>query len=358
MTGPGAPPFIPGLALSRRFYGQVVAPLLAEHFPGLTYSAALLGAGSEVFGYDTPLSTDHDWGPRVLLFLPEDEPSLAEPVVALLRERLPATYAGYPVMAPATAPGESPPRTYVGPLRGYVWRALRHDMRRPLEASDWLTIPSQSLREMTAGEVFHDGLGTLEPLRRALAYYPRDVWLYLLASGWQRLGQEEHLMPRAGQVGDELGASLIGARLVQGVMHLAFLMERRYAPYAKWFGTAFGELACAPALRPLLWHAQRAAEWREREEALVAAYERLAAMHNALGVTPPLPERAMPFFTRPFCVIGGERFARALVAEIRDPAVRAIAARGLIGGVDQWSDSTDLKAPAWRQALRGLYEEE
>ena len=90
----------------------------------------------------------------------------------------------------------------------------------------------------------------------------------------------------------------------------------------------------------------------------MAAYERLAAMHNALGITPPLPERAMPFFTRPFCVIGGERFARALVAEIRDPAVRAIAARGLIGGVDQWSDSTDLKAPAWRQALRGLYEEE
>jgi len=78
-------------------------------------------------------------------------------------------------------------------------------------------------------------------------------------------------------------------------------------------------------------------------------------MHNRLGITPPLAERAAPFFGRPFRVIGGERFARALCTEIRDPAVRAIAARGLIGGIDQWTDSTDLKAPAWRRALRGLY---
>ena len=81
--------------------------------------------------------------------------------------------------------------------------ALRHDMRRPLEASDWLTIPPVAA-EMTAGEVFHDGLGTPELAAAGARYYPRDVWLYLLASGWQRLGQEEHLCRARGQVGDEL----------------------------------------------------------------------------------------------------------------------------------------------------------
>jgi Domain of unknown function (DUF4037) len=54
---------------------------------------------------------------------------------------------------------------------------------------DWLTIPSQKLLEMTAGALFHDGVGTLTQLRARLGWYPHDVWLYLLACGWQRLPQ-------------------------------------------------------------------------------------------------------------------------------------------------------------------------
>ena len=67
----------------------------------------------------------------------------------------------------------------------------------------------------------------------------------MMASGWQRIGQEEHLTPHAGSVGDELGSALIGSRLVRDIMSLCFLMEKRYAPYAKWFGTAFLRLECA-----------------------------------------------------------------------------------------------------------------
>jgi hypothetical protein len=349
-------PFVTGLELSGRFYGEVVAPLVRAHWPTLSYSAALLGAGSEVLGYDTPMSTDHDWGPRVLLFLPEGDPGLAARVVALLREGLPEVYAGWKVPLPV-GPEEAgaPARTYVGPLSAFVERLLGVGLERDLAAADWLSIPSQALREMTAGAVFHDGLGTLLPLRERLSYYPRDVWLYMLAAGWQRLGQEEHLMPRAGHAGDEVGSSLIGARLVRDVVSLCFLMERRYAPYAKWFGSAFRGLACAATLEPLLAAALRAERWPEREEALVAAYEHLARQHNALGLTEPLAPEARRFFDRPFRVIDGERFARALSARIVDPAVRALLGAPLVGSVDQWSDSTDLKAPALRRAIRSLY---
>jgi len=54
--------FLPGLTLSRAFFEEAVAPIVAHEFPGLRYSAARLGSGSEVLGYDTPRSTDHDWG--------------------------------------------------------------------------------------------------------------------------------------------------------------------------------------------------------------------------------------------------------------------------------------------------------
>ena len=164
-------------------------------------------------------------------------------------------------------------------------------------------------------------------------------------------------MGRAGIVGDEIGSALIGARLVRDVMRLGFLMERQYAPYPKWFGTAFRQLACANDLLPSLSGALAASDWRARESHLGAAYETLARLHNALALTPPLDPTLRPFHTRPFRVIGGERFAMALVEAITDPAVRALAERPLIGSLDQFSDNTDLlEDTARRSTLRGLWQ--
>ena len=39
--------------------------------------------------------------------------------------------------------------------------------------------------ELTAGAVFHDGLGDLTRLRAAFARYPRDIVLYKLAAEWR-----------------------------------------------------------------------------------------------------------------------------------------------------------------------------
>ncbi len=52
--------FVSGVELSRRLYDDAVQPLLSRYLPGLTYSAALIGVGSEVLGFDTQRSTDHD----------------------------------------------------------------------------------------------------------------------------------------------------------------------------------------------------------------------------------------------------------------------------------------------------------
>ena len=136
-------------------------------------------------------------------------------------------------------------------LAGFFRHYIEFDISAEIEPTDWLTFGEQKLRTITAGEVFHDDLG-LEAIRTRFAYYPRDVWLYMLASGWQRIGQEEHLMWRAGYVGDEIGSTIIAGRLVRDLMRLCFLMERQYAPYPKWFGTAFYAVgrrarACAAA---------------------------------------------------------------------------------------------------------------
>jgi hypothetical protein len=61
--------FVSGLELATLYYAEAVRPLLDEEFPTLRHTAALIGPGSEVLGFDSARSTDHNWGPRLQLFL-------------------------------------------------------------------------------------------------------------------------------------------------------------------------------------------------------------------------------------------------------------------------------------------------
>ncbi|GHO89191.1 DUF4037 domain-containing protein [Dictyobacter formicarum] len=359
------PVFVSGLELSRRFFQEVARPLLINAFPELRYAAALIGPGSEVLGFDNEVSVDHDWGPRLFIFLREEDAEQGDAIADLLSQQLPETFADFPVSFPqSVAPGlRIMSRPLTGPvkhrvipitLRNFVRVQLGYDLAQPVEAADWLTFPSHALGELVKGEVYQDEVGELTALRSRFAWYPHDIWLYLLAAGWQRIGQEEHLMPRAGSVGDELGSALIGSRLVRDIMNLCFLLEKQYAPYPKWFGTAFGRLRSAQELAPLLWRAQQASSWKERSEALARAYEALARLQNALQMCPTLPANATYFYERPFPVIHGEIFAQALLEQITDPAVKHIATQRLIGNINQWSDNTDMEGIA-REKRRQLY---
>ena len=69
---------------------------------------------------------------------------------------------------------------------------------------DWLSTPQEILLELTAGAVFYDDLGELAAMRKALAWYPDQVWLWLLACQWRRIHQEEPFVGRTAEVGDDL----------------------------------------------------------------------------------------------------------------------------------------------------------
>jgi hypothetical protein len=364
------PEFMPALELNRRFYFECVKPSLDHHFLNLEHAAALTGYGSEVLGFDSAMSMDHNWYPRVYLFLQEKDKELIPPIREMLSRELPHEFLGFPVDSvpspdePSTrwmnAKNEGPVEHMVIPLtlREFVLEHLAWDISELLHPLDWLTLPSHVLRTMTAGAVYFDNIGELTRFRETLAWYPRDVWLYLMASTWDRIGQEEHLMPRAGFVGDELGSALIGSRLVRDIMSLCFLMEKRYAPYPKWFGSGFKQLACSEDLSPILWNAQIAETWGEREKSLDSAYEILVKKHNQLKLTEPIPEQVTNFHDRPFKVIHGDVVAHSIARQITDPEIKQITAKGLIGGVDQWSDNSELRSnlSQWRNGIKKLYE--
>jgi hypothetical protein len=359
--------FIPGLELAGHFYQESVRPILERRFPQLIYSAARIDFGSDVLGFDTPRSMDHDWGPKLTLFVSEaDHGACADALVDALAWELPFVVRGYPTHFDGHPDGtrlmQSIDRypvqhgvTVTTPGR-FFRTYLGVDPAAPLREVDWLAIPQQRLRTIASGRVFHDSLGQLESARQMLHWYPHDVWLYLLANQWRRIDQEEPFMARCGDVGDEPGSRLIAARLVGELMRLCFLMERQYAPYSKWFGTAFARLSCASNLTPIFAQVFGAANWREREQHLSQAYVIVARMHNALRVTPLLEPQVSPFHDRPYLVLHSDRFVEALHAVIQSHFVRAWPRH--LGAVGQFVDSTDvLDSPERCRQLAVLYEQ-
>jgi uncharacterized protein DUF4037 len=325
---------VSGISLSHRFYTSAVRPLLG----GRPHAAALLGEGSEVLGFDDEVSTDHDFGERVQIFLP---PGAAPP--AGLPPGAEVTTAGAffaarlgidPAADPAGGgPAGAPPAAGMGLV-------------------DWLTTSTQTLATLTAGAVFHDPDGDLARRREALRWYPDDVWRYALAAGWLRYAQEESFVGRAGSTGDDLGSRLVAARLVRELVRLAFLLERRWAPYPKWLGRGFARLDLAATAGPLLTAATAAAGWREREDALVRAAALLVTATNDRGLAEPVDPAPRAYYTRDIRVVFADRLTVALTAAITDPELRAVVDRlggrrggpigTLPGTIDQVTDSTEI----------------
>ena len=364
MTDPISP--LSGIELSRRFYGELVAPWLRQAFPNLRHAAALIGYGSELLGFDDAMSQDHNWGPRVLIFVSEaDFAAHAQAVVGEFARIMPAEFGGAPIGF-ANRPHPSPASAgALGDIRHglEVWTLEAHLQGRvgiapdePRDHLGWLGLSDQRLLTVTAGAVFHDDDGRLTALRQRLAWFPRDVWLYKLACQWRRIAEEQAFVGRAGFVGDNLGSRVIAARLVRDVMRMAFLIERRYAPYPKWFGSAFARLPCAAEIIPHLERALEADAWPEREAALAQAYFAVARLHRARGLPGDFEPEIGHFFSRSFVVINSEAIKDAIAAEIADPALRALP---IIGSLDQVTDSTPvIEAPdRARRAMAALLDD-
>ncbi len=359
--------FSPGIALARDFFDEMIKPLLAEKTPGIPYAAALIGPGSDVLGFDTPISRDHDWGPRLQLFLPERElPERAGLIDRVLASELPGEFQGFPTrFAPPDANGHRYPRPDASPaidhlveitsVGRYSRKLLGFDPLPGMSAKRWLLAPQERLLELTAGEVFVDSVGELTSLRERLSYYPKQVWIYLMAAQWQRIARREKIAARSGVGGDDLGSRIVLAALAREIARLAFLLERQYAPWDQWLARSLTGLRHASRLAPLLSRALSAYDWTQRESRLIDAYAILAALHNGLGLTAPL-ETMSERGPRDFLTIHADRFAAALAEKIVDEELKPLLP-ALAGGIDQLVSSDEvLLDPGLINRLSGFFE--
>jgi hypothetical protein len=360
--------FVPGHRLSRALYDGFVAPALASRLPGLRYAAALVGHGSDVLGFDSARSTDHDWGPRLQVIVADhDLAGRSAAVLEIIDEALPETVSGVPVDVSGSSdlPGDEETRSNSqgGHRHGVTVTSVTRLQRdllgtreepRSWNHARWLTTPRQSLLEFTAGPIFRDDTGELSAARHALAWYPHDVWLYVMSGRWQRIAQIESFVGRAAEAGDDLGSRLLAGQLAVDMMHLALLQRRAYAPYPKWLGSSFARHEEDSGLTAVLDAAVAADTAQDRQDALVGALVQLSRRHDLLGVTAPMLSRVEPFFDRPYPVIWSERIARALHGAIRSPLEEALPFG--LGGIDELTNGTDaLKNIHFRSAIAAGY---
>jgi len=352
-----------GIELSRRFYAEVVRPWLSTTAPGLQHAAALVGYGSELLGFDDELSKDHNWGPRVHVFLGRESfDQRAQGLVDAFRQVAPAQFLGEPIgwrnrphppAGGSEAVGTLDHGLEIHTVEGTLDRILGVRSVDGLTPLQWLAFPEQRLLAFTGGGVFHDDDDRLTRARAALAYLPDDVWLYKIACQWRRIAEEQAFVGRAGQVGDDLGSRVVASRLVHDVMRMAFLLSRRYAPYSKWFGSGFARLPLVDALSPILRQVLVAEHWQVRGEALASAYLVLARRQQADGVGGKVEPVVGPYYERPFTTINADDLVAATLTGVKDPSIRFLP---VVGSIDHVSDLTPVleNPPATQRMMQAL----
>lgn len=340
------PEFIPGMTLNESFYHDVVRPLMIKHFPDLKYSAGLVGHGSDVIGFDSPTSMDHNWGPHLHIFLSEhDFVAFKHKVDEMLRKNLPYTYKGfstnfaegdkYRVAVPKfKKSGEVNHIFEFWTPQSFFMHYLGFDIRRKPSFRDWLLFPQQALLEVTVGKMFHDDLGVIE-LRRSFSYYPDDIWKYMLSVQWGKIRDHIQFQARSGEEGDALGAYVNTARSVHLIMFMCFLLERKYASYDKWFGTAFNNwLPCAEKMRPLLLEIMEEKNWVKRQDLLSKAYQELGKMCNKLKLTKPISTKIVEYFGRGYSYVDVWEFEEKVFNTIENEQLKEMKFK--MGNIDQF----------------------
>jgi hypothetical protein len=341
--------FIPGLELNERYYREIVAPLLKQFDPNLTYSAVLIGYGSDVLGFDNATSMDHNWGPRMQIFVSKPDSGRTEPIKDYLRKNLPGEFLGFPThfsekgldgtqRMQVWVSGEVNHLIEVYEIDQYFNEVFHKDLAE-LTNLDWLCISEQKLVELTSGRVFHDGLQRLEKIRSRLSYYPWEVKLIKLAAYWDCISNEEAFVGRAVEFGDLIGAKLISARMVNYLLKICFMLKDKYAPYSKWFTRQFAELDLGEIKKAAV-EVLTENELKKIEERLAELYMKVLNLQNKAPDLPKVDKEITSYYQRPYKVIMADDLVKVLLSAITDEQLKQLDLR--VVGIDCKIDSNDF----------------
>ena len=243
-----------GIDISRAYYEEYGKSMLENEFSEYIdrIAVGLVGHGSECFGFDDEISTDHDFEPGFCVWITDEDEQKFGFKLFRAYSKLPKEYLGVKCQdKSALGSKEKGVHTISEFYRGYTGRD-----GAPECWQDWLYTPSHYFAEATNGEVFHDPLGKFTRIREEIKIgMPEDVRLKKIASCALHMAQSGQYNYKRCIAHGEMGAARLALNeFAKNTAEIVFLLEKRHAPYYKWIFRAMKNL---PRLSHLAFEIER-----------------------------------------------------------------------------------------------------
>ena len=233
------------LERSKVFYEEYGKPMILRHFPEYAdrIAVGLAGEGSDCFGFDDEISSDHDYAEGFCMWLTEEDYQKIGTALQAQYDHL------------TKSEGRLSHRRGVFSINQFYNGIL--ETRTDYEKTgriDFLSVKEHLLAAASNGDVFQDALGIFTGIRKQIQeYYPEDIWRKRLAQGLHEFAQYaqsnySRMMARK----DGITAMLCVGKGVESALDLIYLLEKTYAPYYKWKKKGLEGSKLAQSLFPIL----------------------------------------------------------------------------------------------------------
>lgn len=236
----------------RNFYETYGSSMIHEKFSEYEKRIAVgfVGEGSDCFGFDDDISTDHDYGTGFCMWLTDEDFDKIGAALQKEYQKLIESYGNDDSLHLFLAG-----RRGVSTITNFYASILGTDItKQKMTDYLWMTLPEDRIATAVNGEVYRDDLGEFTKSREMLLqYYPERVWLLKLAEQMYHFSQNiqsnyARMMARK----DYLTAEICVMQAAKSAMSLVYLLNRRFAPYYKWMRKGMEELRILPEVGSIL----------------------------------------------------------------------------------------------------------
>ena len=222
-----------GLELSKLYYekcGLKAFDVFGENILS-RLAFGMFGKGSECFGFDDYVSTDHDFEPGFIVVVPDDFDEKITFQLTRAYAKMPREFMGYKREVMSAVGGS---RHGIKKMADVIYE-FTGTLECNLSTKDWLLIPEESLAEFTNGKIFRDDSKILTKYRLKLSTFPHDIFLKKLAGTVLLMAQSGQYNYKRCIMHKELNAARLSAyEFVKHTIHATCLFNEVYMPYYKW----------------------------------------------------------------------------------------------------------------------------